>query len=520
MASEPKTVPARRPAVREHQGVGLASPRLPQSVSSRILEISTSAATQTDLLLLHHNANGPWAAKLAGRITGEKLGNRNIGVSRSACGRTAIIETLSVIEKHLQSGRCVAIVVTKPMLQDDWLSLEVVLALHMNGHQAKGRLIAILRENVTMPACLRLGEWIDFRNDREYESNLRSLVALLGRSMPSAITPASAAARLDVRVKERVVSNLFPVVEVPKLVYSAETSFTTESEVAEACGGPGPLPFLLKNSKLYSFKPFTADSAFGPALIKGSESSAPASSQEDFSQWLYKPDRCEWTIELLNSAFRHHAWKRGMRFDEGHQVYYYSRSKPKNIWWQIGQQTVPREVTAPHMEWIPLGNDLRAEAQFGWRHQAVRATFIQVLGTLFLRMEPAWFLTQIDGRTPMTSDAVGPVNSGSRNPERNGQALRSMRFWSSVLAKGHQELRIATGQEPVRARLVPISGFCESGFRDDQMDYDRLVLAEMEDDLSLPELRPLEQETILRYEEDLPPKGPGSPRGEQAQACI
>jgi hypothetical protein len=403
----------------------------------------------------------------------------------------------------------VALVVTKSMLQEDWHSIADMLTPHSSGHRAEGRLIAILRENVTMPASLRLGEWVDFRNDREFESSLRTLRALLDQTSSSANVSAAVPMRQAARVKERLVSNLFPVVELPKVVYSAETPFQTESEVNEACGGPGPLPFLLKNARLYSFLPLSPDSIFAPALEKDS-----APSQEDFSQWLYKSDRSGWAVELLNSSFRQHAWKRGLRFDESREIYFYSRSKPKNIWWQLGQQTVPREVTAPQMEWIPVENDLKAEAQFGWRHQAVRAAFIQVLGSLFLRMEPTWLLTEIDGRTPMTTQPVGPAHSDSRTHERNGQVLRSLQFWSSILAKGHHELRIHTGQEPVRARLVPFSGFSESGFRNDQMDYDRLVLTEMEDDLSLPELRPLEQLSTLNYEEDLSSQGPRSPQGE------
>jgi hypothetical protein len=69
--------------------------------------------------------------------------------------------------------------------------------------------------------------------------------------------------------------------------------------------------------------------------------------------------------------------------------------------------------------------------------------------------------------------------------------LRSLRFWSVVLAKGHQELRINTGSNPMRARLTPLSGFSQSGIQNDQSDYDTLMLTEVQDDLSIPELGPI-----------------------------
>ena len=143
------------------------------------------------------------------------------------------------------------------------------------------------------------------------------------------------------------------------------------------------------------------------------------------------------------------------------------------------------------MGWVELENETRAEVQYGWKHQSIRAGFVQVSGNLFLHMEPSWLLTALDGKTPATTRPVGPVFPGSRQPERNGQVLRSLRFWSAVLAKGHHEIRINTGQAPIRAKLTPLSGLTQFGIPSDQMDYDQLMLAEMEDDLLMPALGPL-----------------------------
>lgn len=385
---------------------------------------------------------------------------------------------------------------------------------------------------MSLPPLLRLGEWIDFREERYFDKHLSDLARFLRRSSSASEFPppgggsraplgdGSAPAQLISSsefcvTKERVLSNLFPAVELPKFVFSAETNCQTEFEVTEACPEPGPLAFLLKGSKLYTTEPLSQDSVFAPALSSGAH---PA--QESFSQWLSRSDRAEWAMELLNKLFRHHAWKRGLRWDAATEQYYFPRTKPKSIWWEIGQQTVSREVTAPNIGWIELEDNSRAEVQYGWKHQGIRTGFVQTLGSVFLRVQPSWLLTELDSKTPATTEPLAPVFAGSAQQERNGQTLRSLRFWSAVLAKGHHEIRMNTGQAPVRIRLTPVSGLTQVAIPSDQMDYDQLMLQEGEDDLLIPILGPLEQESITSHEEVIPSQTLTSSRRDQSQASI
>ena len=66
--------------------------------------------------------------------------------------------------------------------------------------------------------------------------------------------------------------------------------------------------------------------------------------------------------------------------------------------------------------------------------------------------------------------------------------MRSVRFWSLVFARGTREIFIPTGQKPIRISLTPASGDLEFGILADQIDYDGLMRAEMEDDIELPQL--------------------------------
>jgi hypothetical protein len=486
--------------------------RTEEEHSVKVHEAEPLASGVCDLFIIHSSADGSWTAKLADRLRGARFRDRDLRLSvadwNSVTGTTALVE----MGKSLPGLRLLAIVVSRAMLQEHWHAAQRSIELLQEVAPAKGRVITILKENVTIPPLLRLGEWFDFRNENQFEEGVSDLMSFLLGDFGSSGRVYSFGVS---STKERILSNLFPVVELPKFVYSAETRFETESELTEACAAAGPLSFLIKESRLYTIERLSPDSAFAPAVTNWD-----THKQENFTQWLSSQDRAEWAIELLNNLFRQHAWKRGLRWDKSTDQYYFPRTKPKSIWWETGERTISREVTAPHIEWIELKNRVRAEVQYGWRHQSIRADFVQVRGSLFLRLEPSWLLTELDGKTPVTTQPVGPVFSGSQQPERNGQVVRSLRFWSAVLAKGHHEIRINTGQAPVRAKLTPLSGFTQFGIPSDHMDYDQLMLAEIEDDLLMPALGPFGQESIFNHEEGISSETLRSSRSEQSQARI
>ena len=515
MASEEK-VPFQKPFSESSSASRVKENATQERHFAQARESEPLANGASDFFLFHSTADRLWTKELAERLQQAPIGNRNLQLSlrtwNSVGGGNHLVEVGESLQGHCHMG----IVVSRAMLLEDWPAAKRTIESLKELTLVEGRIVTILKENVTIPPMLRLGEWFDFRNENHFEENLLDLISFLREDLAPAgeSSPRSADLPLDsakgsasvgslysfgvCSAKERILSNLFPVVELPKFVFSAETQFQTEPELTEACGGVGPLPFLLKGSRLYTLEPLSQDSAFARAVTSGD-----AARQENFTEWFSRNDRAGWAVELLNNLFRHHAWKRALRWDKSTGQYYFPRNKFKKVWWEIGKQTVSREVTAPHMGWIELENQVRAEVQYGWRHQSLRAGFVQVMGDLCLLLEPSWLLTELDGQTPVTTQPVGPVLSGTPQQGWNGQVLRSLRFWSAILAKGHHEIRINTGQALVRTKLTPLSGFTSFGMRTDQMDYDQLMLTEMEDDLLMPALEPLEREIIISHEEDI-----------------
>jgi hypothetical protein len=288
------------------------------------------------------------------------------------------------------------------------------------------------------------------------------------------------------KATDRIAGNFFPVVEIPKFIFSAESRFQTDQEIVDACGGAGPLPFLLKGAALHTLLPLQNNSVFGPAIREDS-----AISREHFAPWLVDMRRSDWAIQLLNRFLRFHAWKRGLRFDEGHSLFYFTRSKPKKLWWEARGKIAQREVTAPHMKHYEICGEREVEFQCGWKHEAVRAAFVLRKGSLFVQLEPAWFLTELDGKTAATSHKIGPLNS-FESTQAAAAVVRTLSFWGAVLAKGHRELRIETSGAPIRARLVSPSSCAPRVISKDDAALDYLALTGMEDDGAIPELGPVE----------------------------
>jgi hypothetical protein len=153
------------------------------------------------------------------------------------------------------------------------------------------------------------------------------------------------------------------------------------------------------------------------------------------------------------------------------------------------------------------------EEAFGWRHQGTRASFMFVLNSVMLKLEPTYLLTKDDGKTPRTSRWVGPILSHWLNQERNGQILRSLRFWSLVIAGPKElttetgqtrtkELMIETGQAPIVVDLTPISGTLGFGITSDQISFDTLMDAELHDDIKVPQLEMFGDESAIAYTEE------------------
>ncbi len=490
-------------------------------------------STEKDIFLCHNGADKAWVEMLAERIEQEPFGNRNLAVVFDKWdfpkGSNIVLE----MERYLDSTRFVGVVVSRAMLNAEWPTLERTIAVWSDPSGARGRVIPLLRENVTLPATLRVRNWIDFREEGKFEESFAELIQYLrgqpirrgrGSFLPSVpVTPPpyepapvliTSSVGAD-RINERLVANLYRVTSLPERVYYASTKLRKKREIGKYIEKAPP--FILREGKLYTFCDLNKSDTFQPVMKKGTKIES-----DVFKDWFSDEDYSRRAIELLNVCLKEHAWTKRLRFDgvkgryffrprqiqveteessSGSVIYRYSGGKPVRIPWEIGGRTRWREVSTRHTRRVKQEDGSYKEEPFGWRHQGFRANFVVVLDNLMLKLEPTYLLTKDDGKTPRTNRWVGPILSHWLNQERNGQILRTLRFWSLVIARA-KELTIETGQTPIRVDLTPISGKLGFGIASDQLDFDKLMETEIQDDAAVPQLELFGEETSIAYTEE------------------
>jgi hypothetical protein len=494
------------------------------------LGFKSTPSTEKDIFLCHNGADKAWVEMLAERIELVPFGSRTLAVVFDKWDFDKGGNFVLDIERYLDAVRFVGVVVSRAMLNAEWPTLERTIAVCSDPSGARGRVVPLLKENVTLPATLRVRNWIDFRDTEKFEDSFTELIRYLrgesiargkGSFLPSApatpppYEPAPVLITSSVgadRVNERLVTNLYRVTSLPENVYYAATHLRQKKDIQNYCDKAPP--FILREGKLYTFSDLNDSEAFAPALKKGAKVKC-----DTFTDWFSDDDYSRRAIELMNICLKEHAWRRRLRFDGGKGRYFFSprvprgrsdspskqkevEQEPKRIKWEIGGRIRWREVTTLHTRRVKRDDGSFANEPFGWRHQGFRASFLRVLDNLMLRVEPTYLLTKDDGKTPRTSRWVGPVLSHWLNQERNGQILRTLRFWTLVLARD-KDLTIETGQTPIRVDLTPISGMLGFGIASDQVNFDSLMEAELRDDVAVPQLELFGEETSIAYSEEI-----------------
>lgn len=463
-----------------------------------------------DIFLCHAGPDKPWVELLAERIEAVPYLERHLGVVFDKWDFIKGKNVVTEIDDHIDHCRFIGVVVSKAMLASEWATMERTIAVWSDPSGRKGRVLPLIKENVDLPPSLRIRNWIDFREPEQFEEAFLELIGRLtdkptprGRGGLRLIEPVGAypigpvvitGSNAPDVIQERLVSNLLPVTKLPTVVQVATTHLRKKKNLEREIGTQGAPPFILREKSLYTFSDLhDVDNPLQRVI------EVKTLKDEMFAPWFVDEDRRRWAIELLNLAFKQHCWERRFRFDNKGQRFFFRPvgEEGKTIWWQIGGTRHAREVTTRHYAYVKGEDGATSKAPFGWRHQALRASFLHLPCGLFLRLSPTHMLTRDDGKTARGGSRVGPILSQWLNQERNGQMLRSLRFWSLVLTRGNRsQLRIPTGHEEITINLAPVTGMLGFGISGDSIDYDRLMNAEYEDDLRVPDLDSVEPEQL------------------------
>ena len=277
--------------------------------------------------------------------------------------------------------------------------------------------------------------------------SLETINALKNKSEPSKIT-------------EPIWSNLFPVTEIPDIIYSAHTGIRTPKELFDELNKhfidegyyPPEYPgFVLKEGKMFSFEKLDNPENTLSVLNFSNVTS------EKTSDWINDKKKARYLIELLNRLLKNVCRKRGFRYDFKRQRFF-SYFDGENI--PVRRWKPAKRETSRHLVYKRRKENVRFFEHFGGRLRFV------LLGTyIYLVVDPMRVLT-MDGITPVDQKSSTRFHTKRNTQYHNNNYLYDVKFWLFLLSRNLDEI-IFNMLNPVKVSVKSLKMDSPKGISED-----------------------------------------------------
>lgn len=252
-------------------------------------------------------------------------------------------------------------------------------------------------------------------------------------------------------VDEVLISNLMKVLSMPDKVWSAPTDMRKHREVFAIV--PKSDAFILKDARLYTFANLRNSQCDLRQVVDEAQIA-----DEPVKCWLGDNDKMRWLVELLNSCLGQYLFSLGLKSNKGHR-YFFKPSK------EGGDRVLGDEKRSPKLAYKRDGF---------WVHRSATLQFKRLGSKYFLQIEPGFMFTtdgyKVIGGTSATKKAM---QWGGR--QQNDDILRSILFWSRLLAASGKEARIHAGADAIVLRALPATGVLAWGIAHDHIHMTSLM---------------------------------------------
>lgn len=446
-----------------------------------------------DVFLCHNRADKDWVRRLAEQIESETFdgspNGRPLRVFFDEWDINVGENLLRRINQGLSMARYVAVAISPEFLQADWPALEWTHVVSEDPTNRKGRLVPLfvrdyssdLDQTVDLPAPFRSLNWIDFRKLSQFKHSFKRFIRRV-RDLPpergrrrrplaserairvAAPEPNSSSA--PDRIADVVLGNLLPVESYSGTIWSAPTEARQGKDVSEIV--QNPMPFILREKRLYTFADLTVDNQPLRAVVGTSDLQSHA-----VANWMENPDRWRWFIDLMHKSLRNHLGGLPIRRDEHGRYYFRPNKDGTTRKWKNGTDP-EREVAA-----FKRGQDNYSGF---WVHHAAQLRFQTLGDQIYLLIDPCYAFT-LDGNEPLPGMKVGPLSIQWGGKERNAAILRHVMFWARTLSRRKAKIEMTTGGKPIIVSGIPAFARASFGIEFDHIDIGSL-LAQVEDELS------------------------------------
>jgi len=258
---------------------------------------------------------------------------------------------------------------------------------------------------------------------------------------------------------EELVSNIFPVLQLPFYVNVAIAKIKKRSDVWEMLGeGVDLPPFAVdeNENKIYSFADLkNPQHRFGDLCLE-------LSTKRLLTGEMLSGNRSTIVIELLNRSMTRHMQKIGMTYDwKNTKKTFFQLEKAedqiRDARWKVGKIEYTRFLVRKSLAKNPY-----------YVHRSCKATFTLIDAWPYLKIQPGWHFTQDGIRTPVSPHRMSSLSSRWMNKQRNHSVLDDLRFWIYILSRGSSQLDLSVGSNVnVIVSTVPIFVNIDRGIEGD-----------------------------------------------------
>jgi len=385
-----------------------------------------------DVFLSHNSADKDWVRELGTKIESEDYGGRKLRVFFDEWDIKPSENIPTKISQALDDSRHMIIVLSPDMVNASWPNAEWT-SFYMNDPGGrKGTLIPIMYKNCEIPALLRPISRLDFRDPREFKQEYKKLVTTLkNESLPR--TNNSSHTRqivesihaLDTKdpdtIEERLTSNIYPVLSLPKFIWSSDTAHTSYKPAIEKVSGMGPIPiFMLKDKKLFSFSDLTKPNNPLRQII-----SLDKIEKFHIKEWQDDEIRSNWFMELLGKCLFYQLRSKGLSYDDKHRRHFFPSHRRGTG--ELLIEWIPTKRNTKRLLVIAVKNPTTGNVAY-WKHHAAKIQFINLNGIPFLQILPGYTFTT-DGHNPVDPKRAGKLSSRWMHDEYNSRFIYNLAFW-------------------------------------------------------------------------------------------
>lgn len=410
-----------------------------------------------DAFISYQSVDETFARKLAGAIEAYSMNDRRLRAFFAPWDIEPGANIVTKIEGALERARFFIIILSPEALQAEWPTAERNAAIYADPSGRWGRVIPILRHSCRIPPLLRFRNYLDFRSDNNFQTELtRLLCVLTGEPLPRESTPLalykatlqkagyeekSTLANLGESwkpdpVSEEICCNLFPVKTLPHEIWSApclargSISRYFEPEVIVP-------PYILKEKRLFTFVDLSKEGNVFSGVVENYDIES-----IDVEEWFSDENHSRWLVELLGWGLDKHCLRLGFSFDEIGNRYYYNKDVVvKRIRWTPSKKQVLKELLIQYKNYVA--------------HRAVQTKF-EIIGNLvFLKVNAGWTFTY-DGYKLIQGPLRSTLSTKFLARQKNSTNFNEIRFWAWFLSQDGKTIRIDFGGTLVEIDAQPL----------------------------------------------------------------